>query len=98
MVKSEWALEMGLALGKTEDELKNKEYEKKCTGTTDNSTYYNFLSFFTGNYTGFYAGSRNYTGNYASNFSGTYSSNFSGATVIATKETVSTIKLWVRTA
>lgn len=52
---------------------------------------------FTGNYTGYYSGSRNYTGNYASNFSGTYSSNFSGATVIATKETVSTIKLWVRT-
>jgi hypothetical protein len=41
---------------------------------------------------------RTYSGNYASNFSGTYSSNFSGATVVATKETVSTIKLWVRTA
>ena len=58
----------------------------------------NYTGFFTGNYTGYYAGSRNYTGNYAGNFSGTYSNNFSGATVIATKETVSTIKLWVRTA
>ena len=57
----------------------------------------NYTGFFTGNYTGYYSGSRNYTGNYASNFSGTYSSNFSGATVIETKETVSTIKLWVRT-
>ena len=57
----------------------------------------NYTGTFTGNYTGYYSGSRNYTGNYASNFSGTYSSNFSGATVIATKETVSTIKLWVRT-
>jgi hypothetical protein len=57
----------------------------------------NYTGFFTGNYTGYYSGSRNYAGNYASNFSGTYSQNFSGATVIATKETVSTIKLWVRT-
>ena len=56
-----------------------------------------YTGYFTGNYTGYYSGSRNYAGNYASNFSGTYSSNFSGATVIATKETVSTIKLWVRT-
>jgi hypothetical protein len=57
----------------------------------------NYTGFFSGNYTGYYSGSRNYAGNYASNFSGTYSNNFSGATVIATKETVSTIKLWVRT-
>ena len=56
-----------------------------------------YTGYFTGNYTGYYSGSRNYSGNYASNFSGTYSTNFSGATVIATKETVSTIKLWVRT-
>lgn len=53
---------------------------------------------FTGSYTGFYAGSRNYSGNYVGNFTGSYTSNFSGATVIETKETVSTIKLWVRTA
>ena len=57
----------------------------------------NYTGFFTGNYTGYYSGSRNYTGTYAGNFSGSYSSNFSGATVIATKETVSTVKLWVRT-
>jgi hypothetical protein len=53
---------------------------------------------FTGSYTGFYAGSRNYSGNYVGNFTGSYTSNFSGATVLETKETVSTIKLWVRTA
>ena len=57
-----------------------------------------YLGNFTGNYTGYYAGSRNYSGNYAGNYTGTYSGTYSGATVLSTKETVSTVKLWVRTA
>ena len=70
------------------------------TGTFSGSRNYsgNYAGNFSGNYTGTFSGSRNYTGNYIGNFSGTYSNNFSGATVIETKETVSTIKLWVRTA
>jgi ribosomal protein L29 len=64
----------------------------------------NFTGTYTGiyagsrNYTGSYAGSRNYAGNYASNYTGTYTGTFSGATVLETKETVSTVKLWIRTA
>jgi len=58
----------------------------------------NYQGFFTGFYTGYFAGSRTYSGNYVGNYSGTYSGTYSGATVIETKETVSTVKLWVRTA
>ena len=67
-----------------------------------------------GNYTGNYVGSATYTGNYTGNFtstytniyggnftgnySGTYAGTYSGATIVSSKETVSTIKLWIRTA
>ena len=62
-------------------------------------------------YTGFYTGPANYSGNYSAgnysgtysgsylnNFSGTFSGNYSGATIQASKETVSSVKLWLRTA
>ncbi len=49
-----------------------------------------YTGYFTGTYSGTYSGSRTY--------SGTYAGTFAGDTVIATKDTVSTIKLWVRTA
>jgi hypothetical protein len=55
-----------------------------------------------GNYTGNYSAGGNYTGTYSgsylNNFSGTFSGNYSGATIQASKETVSTVKLWIRTA
>ena len=50
-----------------------------------------------GNYTGFYSGPANFTGNYSGSFINTFSGNYSGATIQATKDTVSTIKLWIRT-
>jgi hypothetical protein len=57
---------------------------------------------YTGNYTGSYSSGGNYTGTYSgsylNNFSGTFSGNYSGATIQASKETVSTVKLWIRTA
>ena len=75
-------------------------FSSNYLGTYSGSRNYsgNYAGNFSGNYVGTFSGSRNYTGNYIGNFSGTYSNNFSGATVIETKETVSTIKLWVRTA
>lgn len=75
-------------------------YAGNFTGSYAGTATYTgtYQGFFTGNYTGYYSGSRNYTGNYAGNYSGTYSGTYSGATVIVTKETVSTVKLWVRTA
>ncbi len=56
----------------------------------------------TANFTGNYAGGGSYTGNYSgsylNNFSGTFSGNYSGATIQSSKDTVSTVKLWIRTA
>ena len=50
------------------------------------------------NYSGLYNGPANYLGNYSSAFSGNFTGTFSGATIQATKETVSSVKLWIRTA
>jgi hypothetical protein len=50
------------------------------------------------NYSGLYSGPANYSGNYSSAFSGNFTGAFSGATIQASKETVSTVKLWIRTA
>ncbi|NBO69826.1 hypothetical protein EBV26_04980 [bacterium] len=75
-------------------------YAGNFTGTYAGTATYTgtYQGFFTGSYTGYYSGSRNYAGNYVGNYSGTYSGTYSGATVIATKDTISTVKLWVRTA
>jgi hypothetical protein len=53
-----------------------------------------------GTFSGNYSGTRNYAGIYngSANFSGNYSGTYSGATIQASKETVSTVKLWLRTA
>lgn len=52
---------------------------------------------YTGNFTGNYSGGGSYTGTYSGNFINNFSGNYSGATIQATKDTVSTIKLWIRT-
>jgi hypothetical protein len=51
---------------------------------------------FTGSYTGYYAGTRphSYTGTYTASFTGTYV----GATILSSKDTINTLKLWLRTA
>jgi hypothetical protein len=53
---------------------------------------------YTGNFSGNYAGGGTYTGNYSGSYINTFTGNYSGATIQATKDTVSTIKLWIRTA
>lgn len=79
---------------------------------TGNYTGY-FTGFYTGNFTGNYTGnfvgtdtySGTYTGFYSNTFtgyftgfySGGYTGNYVGATVSATKDTISTVALWVRT-
>jgi hypothetical protein len=57
----------------------------------------NYLGTFTGNFTGNFVGTATYTGNYSGTYSQTFSGNYSGATVQATKDTISTVYLWVRT-
>ena len=51
---------------------------------------------YTGTYTGYYAGARShsYTGTYTGYYSGTYT----GATIMATKDTIATLNLWLRVA
>lgn len=59
--------------------------------------------YYTGFYTGFFSGSYlgpTYTGYYVSlsNYTGFYAGSYTGQTVLATKDTVSTVSLWIRTA
>lgn len=58
----------------------------------------NFSGNYTGNFSGNYAGGGSYSGNYSGSYINTFTGNYSGATIQATKDTVSTIKLWIRTA
>ena len=60
----------------------NRNYTGNYAGT--------YTGYFSGTYTGYYSGSRTY--------SGTYAGTYAGDTVVSTKDTISTVKLWVRTA
>jgi hypothetical protein len=55
---------------------------------------------YSGTYANSFAGSRTYTGAYAGSrtYTGTYSGTYAGDTIQATKDTVSTVSLWIRTA
>ena len=55
---------------------------------------------YSGSYGNSFAGSRTYTGSYSGSrtYTGSYSGTYAGDTVIATKDTVSTVSLWIRTA
>ena len=57
----------------------------------------NYSGTYAGNFTGNYVGTATYTGNYSGTYTGTFTGNYSGATVQATKDTISTVYLWVRT-
>ena len=62
------------------------------------ATYTGFYSgTYAGNFTGNYVGTATYTGNYSGTYTGNFTGNYSGATVQATKDTISTVYLWVRT-
>ena len=81
--------------------------------TTYSGTYTGgYAREFTGNYTGFYAGTftgtfgGTYTGNftttyagaYTGTYAGTFTGNYTGATILASTENISTVRLWVRIA
>lgn len=55
---------------------------------------------YTGSYANSFAGSRTYTGAYAGSrtYTGSYSGTYAGDTIQATKDTVTTVSLWIRTA
>tara|TARA_B100000530_G_C15928083_1_gene475771 strand:+ start:269 stop:1486 length:1218 start_codon:yes stop_codon:yes gene_type:complete len=64
--------------------------------------YYTGAKTYTGTYSGAYSGS--YSGNYvgtsayAGTYTGTYTGYYAGDTVLASEETVGTVKLWLKTA
>ena len=64
--------------------------------------YYEGAKTYTGYYSGAYSG--NYAGNYvgtsaySGTYTGTYTGYYAGDTVLASEETVSTVKLWLKTA
>ena len=76
--------------------------------TRKQRTDQNYAGDYTGSYTGTYAGSYStfysgrqvgpYTGYYTGAYSGTYTGTYVGATIMAATDTVSTMKLWLRTA
>jgi hypothetical protein len=71
---------------------------KTYTGTYTGAYNRNFTGNYVGTsaYSGTYSGT--YTGIYTSNFTGNYSGSYTGNTIQAGKDTVSTVKLWLRTA
>lgn len=55
---------------------------------------------YSGTYANSYAGSRTYSGSYAGTrtYSGSYSGTYAGDTILSSKDTVTTVSLWIRTA
>ena len=69
-------------------------------GSRSYSANYSGSRTYSGTYANSFAGSRTYSGNYSGSrtYSGSYSGTYAGDTIQATKDTVSTVSLWVRTA
>ena len=69
-------------------------------GSRSYSGNYSGSRTYTGSYANSFAGSRTYTGAYAGSrtYTGSYSGTYAGDTIQATKDTVSTVSLWIRTA
>jgi len=57
-----------------------------------------YTGYYSGTYTGHYVGTSAYSGSYTGTYTGYYSGTYAGDTIQATTETVSSIKLWIRTA
>lgn len=75
-------------------------YTSTFAGSRTYSANYSGNRTYSGTYANSFAGSRTYTGAYAGNrtYTGTYSGTYAGDTIQATKDTVSTVSLWIRTA
>jgi len=69
-------------------------------GSRTYSANYSGSRTYSGTYANSFAGSRTYSGGYSGSrtYSGTYSGTYAGDTIQATKDTVSTVSLWIRTA
>ena len=69
-------------------------------GSRTYSANYSGSRTYSGTYANSYAGSRTYTGSYSGSrtYTGSYTGTYAGHTVISTKDTISTVSLWIRTA
>ena len=70
------------------------------SGSRTYSTSYSGSRTYNGTYANSFAGSRTYTGSYSGSrtYTGSYTGTYAGNTILATKDTVSTVSLWIRTA
>ncbi len=79
-------------------------YTGYYTGAKNYTGYYAGTSAYAGaytgakNYAGTYTGTSAYSGTYSGTYTGYYSGTYSGDTIQSSNETVSTVKLWLRTA
>lgn len=71
---------------------------KNYTGYYTGAKTYGGTYVGTSNYAGTYTGTSAYSGTYSGNYTGYYSGTYSGDTIQSSNETVSTVKLWLRTA
>lgn len=83
---------------------RTEAYTVFYSGFAGPTNYYtgNYTGFYSSNFTGNYVGtsaySGSYQGTYTGYFSGDYTGTYAGDTISASKDTVSTVKLWIRTA
>lgn len=73
-----------------------RAYAGAYAGTYNAAYSGTYTGTFSGNYTATYTG--NYNAAYSGSYTGSFARGFAGLTVTNTSETVSTIKLWIRTA
>ena len=75
-------------------------YTSTFAGSRTYSANYSGSRTYSGSYANSFAGSRTYSGSYSGNrtYSGSYTGTYAGDTIQATKDTVSTVSLWIRTA
>jgi hypothetical protein len=75
-------------------------YTSTYSGSRTYSANYSGSRTYSGTYANSFAGSRTYSGGYSGSrtYSGSYSGTYAGDTIQATKDTVSTVSLWIRTA
>ena len=71
---------------------------KNYTGYYTGAKTYGGTYVGTSNYAGTYTGTSAYSGTYSGSYTGYYSGTYSGDTIQSSNETVSTVKLWLRTA
>ena len=91
---------VGSAFADTRKQRSDQNYAGDYSGAYTG----NYTGAYTGYYTPYYSGravgpyTGYYSGTYTGYYTGTYTGSYTGATILSSNETVSTMKLWLRTA